>query len=295
MSLQFPTALAHLPWLPCLPHQASGLTATASGLKAPIAHTTLESLARPLHSTAASLLVRPNASPAIATTTQYLRSGGASTSSAPSSSQTMKPPQPFNGDFSKVVTPLPYAHDGLAKKGMSKEQVTLHYEKHHKGYATKLTQLVAQDPKLKGLSLEELLMTQPLGPVFNSAAQIWNHNFYWHCLSPHGGGAPTGPLLEQIKAQWGSFEKFKEEFSAAATGHFGSGWAWLVKTPQRRLAIVTTKDAEIPSLRGLHPILVCDVWEHAYYVDFRNDRAAFIKCFWDLVHWDFANFNFILG
>ena len=170
----------------------------------------------------------------------------------------------------------------------------MHYDKHHKGYASKLTDLVAKDPKLHGYALEELLMTQPPGPVFNCAAQIWNHNFYWHSMSPEGGGAPKGALLQAIEAQWGTFEKFKAEFSAAAGAHFGSGWAWLVKTPLKRLAIVTTKDADIPALRGLHPLLVCDVWEHAYYIDYRNDRAAHLKAFWDAVNWDFANFNWIM-
>eukprot|EP00667_Euglena_gracilis_P022706 EG_transcript_25374 len=204
----------------------------------------------------------------------------AATAEPPSPNAAPAPPaRPF------AAAPLPYAYDALAAKGISREQVTVHYDKHHKGYAQKLTELVQKDPKLQGLSLGELLLTQSPGPVFNCAAQIWNHDFYWRCMAPTGGGPPPdSPLKQQIEKQFGSFEQFKADFTAAALSHFGSGWAWLVKTPLGSLAVVTTKDADIPALRGLHPILVCDVWEHAYYIDHRNDRAKHLSTFWDVVN-----------
>jgi len=219
------------------------------------------------------------------TTAEGIRAAAADPSPAPAV------PKPEPVTF--TAAPLPYALDALEPKGMSREQLTVHYEKHHKGYAAKLTDLARQNPKLQGLTLEELLLTQPPGAAFNCAAQIWNHNFYWYCLSPDGGTPPTGQLLDQIVHQWGSLEEFQKEFNAAATGLFGSGWVWLVKTPLKKLAIVSTKDADTPVLRGLHPLLVCDVWEHAYYVDFRSDRAKHVETFWKLANWPFAEALFL--
>lgn len=129
------------------------------------------------------------------------------------------------------------------------------------------------------------------GPVFNLAAQIWNHTFYWHSLSPNGGGKPTGKIAKAIDDSFGSFEKFKEEFSAAASGHFGSGWAWLVRDENNKLEVMQTHDAGNPMTQGKIPVLTCDVWEHAYYIDYRNDRAAYVNAWWNLVNWKFAEQN----
>jgi Fe-Mn family superoxide dismutase len=189
------------------------------------------------------------------------------------------------------IPPLPWGYDGLVAKGISKEQVTYHYDKHHMGYVVKLNAAAATNAELARKSIEEIVHTEQ-GPLFNLAAQIFNHNFYWQSLSPNGGGEPQGPIRDAIDHSFGSYAKFKEEFTAAAVGHFGSGWAWLVKDPaNNRLRIHQTHDAGCPIKEGLKPILTCDVWEHAYYVDYRNDRAAYVKAFWDAVNWDFANAN----
>jgi Fe-Mn family superoxide dismutase len=129
------------------------------------------------------------------------------------------------------------------------------------------------------------------GGVFNNAAQVWNHTFYWHSMSPNGGGDPTGPIAAKIHEGWGSFDAFKAAFSAAAGGQFGSGWAWLVQNPDGSLAITTTSNAGCPLTDGKKPLLTCDVWEHAYYVDYRNARPAYVTAWWSLVNWDFANAN----
>jgi len=187
--------------------------------------------------------------------------------------------------------PLPYPYDALTKAGISEETLKFHHDKHHAGYVTKLNGLLADKPELQGKSLEELIATEK-GGLFNNAAQIWNHTFYWHSMSPNGGGEPSGALGDAIKAKWGDFAKFQEEFSAKATGHFASGWAWLAKDPTGALHIVDTHDANTPLTEGFKPILTCDVWEHAYYIDTRNDRAAYVKNWWGAVNWEFANGNF---
>ncbi|EPY39764.1 iron superoxide dismutase [Angomonas deanei] len=188
------------------------------------------------------------------------------------------------------VDPLPYGYDALAAKGISKEQVTFHYDKHHKGYATKLNAAAETNPELAKKSVEELIKTEK-GPVFNSAAQLFNHNFYWKSLCPNGGGAPTGKIADEINSSFGSFDKFKEEFTAAANGHFGSGWAWLVKDgASGKLKVYQSHDAGCPLTESnLKPILTCDVWEHAYYIDYKNDRAAYVNTWWNLVNWKHAN------
>jgi len=186
---------------------------------------------------------------------------------------------------------LPYAYNALKDKGLSEETLKFHHDKHHAGYVTKLNALTASMPDLQSKSLEELIKTQK-GGIFNCAAQTWNHTFYWNCLSPNGGGAPTDPIKSKINAKWGDFDKFKEAFTNAAVNHFGSGWAWLVKEANGDLAIVDTHDAACPITENKKPLLTCDVWEHAYYIDYRNDRAAYVKKFWDLVNWDFVNKNF---
>lgn len=188
------------------------------------------------------------------------------------------------------IPPLPFAYDALAPKGLSKEQVTYHYDKHHQGYVTKLNAAAEANPELAKKTIEQIITTEK-GPIFNLAAQIFNHTFYWNCLSANGG-EPKGKVLEEITASFGSFDKFKDEFTAAAVGHFGSGWAWLVKDgTDNKLKVVQTHDAATPLTENLKPVLTCDVWEHAYYVDYRNDRIAYVKTFWNLVNWEFVEKN----
>ncbi|HAK94928.1 MAG TPA: superoxide dismutase [Fe] [Planctomycetes bacterium] len=180
---------------------------------------------------------------------------------------------------------LPYAMDALAPR-ISKETLEFHHGKHHQAYVTKLNGLVEGTPEAKK-SLEELIETAT-GPVFNNAAQVWNHTFYWSCLSPHGGGAPKGRIGEAIQNSFGSFDGFKQKFTEAAVNLFGSGWAWLASNENGALEIVQGKDADNPLRVNKTPILTCDVWEHAYYIDYRNARAKYVEAFWDLVNWDFV-------
>ena len=183
---------------------------------------------------------------------------------------------------------LPYKNDALAPH-ISKETLEFHYGKHHAGYVAKLNAAVAGTDSEKK-SLDDLVKSAK-GGVFNNAAQIWNHTFYWNSLSPNGGGNPTGKIATAIKASFGSFEDFKKEFTDKAGTLFGSGWAWLVKDSDGNLSIVQTKDAGNPMTDGLTPVLTCDVWEHAYYIDYRNARPSYIEAFWNLVNWDFAEKN----
>lgn len=184
---------------------------------------------------------------------------------------------------------LPYPRKALAPH-ISEETLDYHYGKHHAGYVKKLNAAVENDSSLQGKSLEQLIESTK-GGVFNNAAQVWNHTFYWHSMSPNGGGQPSGELAEAINSAFGDFDTFKEKFTAAATGQFGSGWAWLVKGADGKLEITSTSDAENPMTEGKTPILTCDVWEHAYYIDRRNDRAAYVDAFWNLVNWEFAAKN----
>eukprot|EP00922_Rhytidocystis_sp_ex-Travisia-forbesii_P003040 GHVS01004456.1.p1 GENE.GHVS01004456.1~~GHVS01004456.1.p1 ORF type:complete len:208 (-),score=15.47 GHVS01004456.1:223-846(-) len=185
---------------------------------------------------------------------------------------------------------LPYALDAL-QPYISAETLQYHHGKHHAAYVTKLNQLVDSQPSLGSKSLEDIIKTEE-GVIFNQAAQIWNHTFYWHCMKPGGGGHPSGTIKEKIISDFGSVEEFKEKFSACAAGHFGSGWAWLVLGTQGKLAIVAGHDAINPLKDGSGtPLLTCDVWEHAYYVDYRNQRPKYIESWWNLVNWDFANSN----
>ncbi|NBV75848.1 MAG: superoxide dismutase [Fe] [Methylococcaceae bacterium] len=184
---------------------------------------------------------------------------------------------------------LPYAKDALAPH-ISVETIEYHYGKHHQTYVTNLNNLVP-GTEFEGKSLEEIVKTST-GGIFNNAAQVWNHTFYWNGLSPNGGGEPTGALADAINATFGSFDKFKEEFTKTAVTTFGSGWAWLVKNADGSLALVSTSNAGCPLTAGQTPILTCDVWEHAYYIDFRNLRPKYLEAFWALVNWDFANANF---
>ena len=188
-----------------------------------------------------------------------------------------------------VLPPLPYEKNAL-EPHISAETLDFHYGKHHQTYVTKLNNLIA-GTDFENLSLDEIVK-KATGGIFNNAAQVWNHTFYWHSLSPHGGGEPTGALADAIIKTFGSFEKFKEDFSKTAITTFGSGWAWLVKNADGSLALVSTSNAATPLTAGQTPLLTIDVWEHAYYVDYRNLRPKYVEAFWSLVNWDFATNNF---
>lgn len=184
---------------------------------------------------------------------------------------------------------LPYEKNALAPH-ISEETLEFHYGKHHKTYVDKLNGLVPGS-EYEGKSLEDIIKSSS-GPVFNNAAQIWNHTFYWHCLSPNGGGAPTGALADAINAKFGSFEDFKSQFTDRATNNFGSSWTWLVKNADGSLEIVNTSNAGTPMTEGQTALLTVDLWEHAYYIDYRNARPKYMEAFWALVNWDFAAENF---
>lgn len=187
------------------------------------------------------------------------------------------------------LPPLPYEIDAL-EPHISKETLEFHYGKHHQTYVTNLNNLVAGTDS-EGKSLEDIIKNSS-GGLFNNAAQIWNHTFYWNCLSPNGGGEPTGELAQAINDTFGSFAEFKEQFSKTAITTFGSGWAWLVKNSDGSLALTSTSNAGTPLTEGQTPLLTCDVWEHAYYIDFRNARPKYVETFWNLVNWEFASQNF---
>ncbi len=183
---------------------------------------------------------------------------------------------------------LPFAKNALAPR-ISEETLDYHYGKHHAAYVTNLNKLIV-GTEFENSSLEEIVK-KASGGLFNNAAQHWNHSFYWNCLAPQGGGEPGGALAEAIKKSFGSFDQFKEKFTASATSLFGSGWTWLVKTKDG-LAIENGSNAETPLRAGKQVILTCDVWEHAYYIDYRNARAKYLEAFWQIVNWKFAEANF---
>lgn len=185
---------------------------------------------------------------------------------------------------------LPYAKDAL-EPHMSSETLDFHYGKHHNTYVVKLNGLVPGS-EYEGKTLEEIIKAAPAGPVFNNAAQIWNHTFFWNSLTPNGAGKPSGALAAAIDAKWGSFEAFQEAFNDKAVNNFGSCWTWLVKTAAGELDIVNTSNAGTPITEGLTPLLTVDLWEHAYYIDYRNVRPDYLKGFWALANWDFAASNF---
>ncbi len=180
---------------------------------------------------------------------------------------------------------LPYSTDALMPH-MSPETFQYHYGKHHKTYVDNLNKLVP-GTEFEKMTLEEIV-TKSSGPMFNNAAQIWNHTFFWHCLSPSGGGEPTGALADAIKRDFGSVQAFKEKFTDTALKTFGSGWAWLVKNKAGKLEVISTSNAGCPVTDGHIPLLTADVWEHAYYVDYRNDRAKYLSSFWNIVNWKWA-------
>ena len=186
------------------------------------------------------------------------------------------------------LPPLPYEKNAL-EPHISAETLDYHYGKHHQTYVTNLNNLIAGTDN-EGKSLEELISSTS-GGLFNNAAQIWNHTFYWNCLSPNGGGEPTGALADAINAKFGDFATFKEEFSKTAITTFGSGWGWLVKNADGSIELASTSNAGCPLTEGKTPLLTCDVWEHAYYVDYRNARPKYVEAFWNLVNWDFVAKN----
>jgi Fe-Mn family superoxide dismutase len=187
------------------------------------------------------------------------------------------------------LPPLPYAKDAL-EPTISAETLEFHYGKHHQTYVTNLNNLVP-GTEFEGLSLEEII-TKSSGGIFNNAAQIWNHTFYWNCMTPNAKAAPEGALAAAIDSAFGSFDAFKEAFSKSAATNFGSGWTWLVKNADGSVAIANTSNAGCPLTDGVTPLLTVDVWEHAYYIDFRNARPKYLEAFWGLVNWDFAEANF---
>lgn len=183
---------------------------------------------------------------------------------------------------------LPYEKNAL-EPHISAETLEYHYGKHHNAYVVNLNNLL-KGSKFEGLSLEEIVKASD-GGIFNNAAQVWNHTFYWHCLSPQGGGEPEGKLAEAINQAFGSFAAFKQQFSDAAVKKFGAGWTWLVQTPEGSLTIVNTSNAATPLTGDDKPLLTVDVWEHAYYIDYRNARPAYLENFWALVNWAFVEKN----
>jgi superoxide dismutase, Fe-Mn family len=191
------------------------------------------------------------------------------------------------------LPPLPYEKNAL-EPHISAETLEYHYEKHHKGYVTKLNKAI-EGTEFADAKLEDIIRKSS-GGLFNNAAQTWNHTFYWNSMSPpapagKGGGEPGGKLADAINKAFGSFAKFKEEFNKSATGNFGSGWTWLVQRPDGSLGIVNTSNAGTPITGSDKPLFTCDVWEHAYYIDYRNARPKYLEMFWNVVNWEFAAGN----
>ena len=183
---------------------------------------------------------------------------------------------------------LPYAYDALAPH-ISKETLEFHHDKHHAAYVNRLNELTKGTPQEKE-SLEQIIKSAS-GVLFNQAGQHFNHSFYWKSLAPKAGGEAKGPIADAIKKSFGDFAAFKKQFSDTAAGHFGSGWAWLIRDKDGSLKVTGTHDADCPIKHDQHPLLTCDVWEHAYYIDYRNARPKYIEAFWNLVNWDFVNQN----
>jgi superoxide dismutase, Fe-Mn family len=183
------------------------------------------------------------------------------------------------------LPPLPYPRDALAPH-ISAETIDFHYGKHHQTYVTNLNNQI-KGTEFENLGLEEIIR-KSTGGMFNNAAQVWNHTFYWNCLKPKGGGEPSGKLADAIKKAFGGFAQFKEEFTKTSVGTFGSGWGWLVRRPDGNLGLVSTSNAATPLTGTDKALLTCDVWEHAYYIDYRNARPKYLEAFWNLVNWDFV-------
>ena len=186
------------------------------------------------------------------------------------------------------LPPLPFDKNAL-EPHISAETLEYHYGKHHQGYVNKLNAAI-EGSEFADMALEDIIK-KASGGMFNNAAQVWNHTFYWHSLSPNGGGDPSGKLADALTKAFGSVDGFREQFSTAAAGNFGSGWTWLVQRPDGSLAIVNTSNAATPITGDDKPLLTIDVWEHAYYIDYRNARPKYVEAFWNLVNWEFAASN----
>jgi superoxide dismutase, Fe-Mn family len=186
------------------------------------------------------------------------------------------------------LPPLPYDRSAL-EPHISAETLDFHYGKHHQTYVTNLNNMIA-GTAVESVQLEEIIRKSQ-GGMFNNAAQVWNHTFYWNCMKPNGGGEPTGKVADAINKAFGDFAKFKDEFSKLSIGTFGSGWGWLVQRPDGSLALVSTSNAGTPLTGEDTALLTCDVWEHAYYIDYRNARPKYVEAFWNLVNWDFVASN----
>ena len=187
-----------------------------------------------------------------------------------------------------TLPPLPYAKDAL-QPHISAETLEYHHGKHHQTYVTNLNNLI-KGTEYENMPLEEIIKKSS-GGLFNNSAQVWNHTFFWNCMTPNGAGAPSGKVADAINAKWGSVDKCKEECNKAALGNFGSGWTWLVQKPDGSVDIVNTSNAATPLTTADKALLTADVWEHAYYIDYRNARAKFLEAFWNVANWDFANQN----
>ncbi len=193
--------------------------------------------------------------------------------------------------MSKHTLPeLPFANDAL-EPHISAETLEYHHGKHHASYVKKLNDKI-EGTDFASMDLEDIIRKAPAGAIFNNAAQVWNHTFYWNCLSPHGGGKPHGDLAAVIDRTFGSLDRLKQAFADAAVDNFGSGWTWLVKNGDGSIEIVNTDDAGNPLTEGKQPLLTCDVWEHAYYIDYRNSRPNYLKAYWQLVNWAFVERNY---
>ena len=184
-----------------------------------------------------------------------------------------------------TLPPLPYEKNAL-EPVISQETIEYHYGKHHQTYVTNLNNLIP-GTEFENLSLDEIVMKSSAG-IFNNAAQVWNHTFYWNCLSPSGGGAPTGALADAIAQAFGSVDEFKKQFAQSAATNFGSGWTWLVNNPDGSVAILNTSNAGTPMTSGKKALLTVDVWEHAYYVDYRNARPKYLEEIWKIINWNFV-------
>ena len=187
------------------------------------------------------------------------------------------------------LPPLPYEQNAL-EPHISAETIEYHYGKHHATYVDKLNGLI-EGTEFADMSLEDIIKKSE-GGIFNNAAQVWNHTFYWNCLSPNGGGEPSGALADAINSAFGSFEEFKSKFEASCVNNFGSGWTWLVKNASGAVEIVNTSNAATPLTGDATPLMTFDVWEHAYYIDYRNARPKYAAALWNLINWDFVAANF---
>lgn len=187
-----------------------------------------------------------------------------------------------------ILPPLPFAYNSL-EPYISAQTLTFHHDKHHATYVTNVNNL-KKDTEFENKALEEIILNAK-GGLFNNAAQVYNHTFYWNCLTPNQT-KPSDNLQNAIEKYFGSMDNFKKEFIASTTSLFGSGWTWLVQKSDGSLEILNTSNADTPMLHDLKPLMVCDVWEHAYYLDYQNARAKYVECFWSVINWDFVSSNF---